>query len=126
VWLFGSFAVIALALAAVGIYGVSAYNVAKRTREFGIRMALGATKMDIMGLVLGSTVKLTLLGVALGMIGARLLTRLLESLLYGVHPGDPLTLIMASLLLVTIALISCYAAARRAVSLKPAVALRAE
>jgi putative ABC transport system permease protein len=124
--LFGGFAFLALVLAAVGIYGVMAYSVAQRTNEIGIRMALGAPKSAVLGLVLWQTVRLALLGVVAGVAGAFALTRLLSGLLYGVKPTDPLSLIAAGCALVAVAMAAAWVPARRAAKVDPMTALRAE
>ena len=120
------FAAIASALAAIGIYGVTAYAVAQRTREIGIRMALGAQLSDVLKLILSNGVKLTIIGVAIGLAGAFLLTRALTSLLSGVSATDPATFIFVSFLLVAVALLASYLPARRATKVDPLVALRYE
>jgi putative ABC transport system permease protein len=120
------FAGLALLLATVGIYGVIAYSVSRRTHEVGIRMALGAEKTDVLKMVIGQGLKLALIGVAIGVAGALALTRFLSSLLYGVEPTDPVTFIAVSLLLVAVALLACYIPARRAANVDPMVALRYE
>jgi predicted permease len=122
----GFFGILGLVLACVGLYGVMAYNVARRTREIGIRMALGAEKSAVLRMVVAQGLKLTLIGVAAGIIGALALTRFLSSLLYGVRATDPLTLIAVSLILATVALLACYIPARRAAKVDPMMALRYE
>jgi putative ABC transport system permease protein len=118
------FAAIALVLAALGIYGVVSYSVTQRTRELGVRMALGATRKEILLLVLGQSMFFTMLGVMIGIGGALALTRLLGSLLFEIHPHDPGTLFMAALLLSTVAFIAAYVPARRASLIDPNRALR--
>jgi putative ABC transport system permease protein len=125
-WLLTVFALAALLLAALGIYGVMAYAVARRTREIGIRMALGAQRANVLGMILGQGMKLVGFGVALGLAASLALTRLMTSLLYDVKPTDPLTYAAVALLLVSIALAANVAPARRAVSVDPTVALRHE
>jgi putative ABC transport system permease protein len=124
--LLGMFAVIALVLAAVGVYGLIAYSVTQRTQELGIRMALGAQRRDVFGLVLAEGTRLTLLGIAIGVLAALVLSRLLVALLFGVSATDPLTFAGVAGLLVVVALLACYIPARRATRVDPMVALRYE
>jgi predicted permease len=124
--LLSAFAGVALALACIGVYGVMAYSVAQRAHEIGIRMALGATRRNVLALVIGQGFKLALLGVVIGIAGAIALTRFLSSLLYGIRPGDPPTLIVVSLVLIAVALLACFNPARRATRVDPIIALRYE
>lgn len=118
------FALVALSLSVVGLYGVLAYSVARRRREIGVRTALGAQRKDVLTLVIGQGMRLTSLGVFLGILGAFWLTRWLSSLLFEITPFDPTTLLAVSLLLVAVALIACWVPARRAVRIDPMQALR--
>jgi putative ABC transport system permease protein len=124
--LFGLFAALVLILASVGIYGVTAYSVAQRTREIGIRMALGASRNDVARIVLRQGVRLGAIGVLFGLIGAFALTRLMTSMIYGVSPSDPATFSVVAFLLFSVALAACYIPARRAMRVDPIVALRYE
>jgi putative ABC transport system permease protein len=124
--LFSIFAALALALGAVGIYGVISYSVAQRTREIGIRMALGARRQEVLLLIIGQSARLALLGVAIGLAGGLLLTRLMASLLYGVGSSDPATYAGVAILLLVVALAASFLPARRAMRMDPAIALRHE
>jgi putative ABC transport system permease protein len=118
------FAATALALAAIGIFGVMSYTVAQRTREIGIRMALGAAPRNVLGMMVGGAVVLALGGVLMGLLGAMAGTRLLAALLFGVGPTDPATLVSVAATLTVVALAASYLPARRAVRVDPIVALR--
>jgi predicted permease len=122
----GVFGMVALFLSAIGIYGITSYAVAQRTHEIGIRMALGAQLGDVLRLVLNHGLKLTLIGAAIGLIGAYMATRAITSVLYGVSATDPLTFVSVSLLLIGVALLACYVPARRATKVDPLIALRNE
>jgi len=124
--LLGVFAAVALLLAAIGIYGVIAYSVAQRTREIGIRIAIGAQNRDVFRLVVGQGMKLALIGVGVGIAGALAFTRVLSGLLFNVSATDPLTFIGVSTLLALVALLACYVPAKRAMNVDPMAALRCE
>jgi len=124
--LVGAFGLLALVLAAIGIYGVTTYTTRQRTHEIGIRMALGADKEDILRLVLGHALRLTLLGVALGLAASFALTRYLSSLLLGVTSTDALTFSSVAVLLCAVTLLACFLPARRAMRVDPMVALHYE
>jgi putative ABC transport system permease protein len=124
--LLSGFALLALALAAVGTYGVIAYDVALRTREIGVRLALGAPPARVVGGVVRDGLGLVGLGAGLGLCGAWGATRVLGDLLYELSPNDPATFAAGALLLVAVAVAACYVPARRAARVDPAVALRAE
>jgi putative ABC transport system permease protein len=118
------FAVLALVLAAVGLYGVTAYAVAQRTRELGIRVALGATSRDVVRLVLDMGGRLVLVGLAIGTLAALMLSRLMSTLLFGVSARDPMTFAGVALLLAAVSMVACYIPARRATRVDPVIALR--
>jgi putative ABC transport system permease protein len=122
----GVFAVVALLLAALGIYGVMAYSVTQRTHEIGIRVALGAQPLDILRMTVGEGMILVIFGLVAGLIGAAMLTRLLQTMLYNVKPFDPITYSVIPALLASVALIACLVPARRATQVDPLVALREE
>ena len=124
--LLGTFSVLALGLAAVGIYGVLAYLVTQRTQEIGVRMALGAQKRDVLKLVVAKGMALAFIGTAIGLVASLVLTRLMRGLLFGVTPTDWLTFVIASMVLLIVALLACYIPARRATKLDPLIALRFE
>jgi ABC-type antimicrobial peptide transport system permease subunit len=122
----GAFAVLALVLASVGIYGVIAYIVGQRTQEIGIRMALGAQRNEVLRLVVWQGARLALMGVSIGIAGALVLTRLMTRLLYGVTATDPLTFAALALMLTLVAIAACCLPASRAMRVDPVVALRYE
>jgi ABC-type antimicrobial peptide transport system permease subunit len=120
------FAVLALVIAASGIYGVMAFSVAQRTQEIGIRMALGAARTDVLRMVMGQAMRLTVLGVGIGLAGAYAVTRLMTGLLAGVSPGDPPTFVGVTVILALSSLIAAWLPAERATRVDPMVALRTE
>ncbi len=124
--LLGIFSVVGLGLAVIGIYGVMAYSVTQRTREIGIRVALGARRAQVIALVVKQSAVLTVIGIVLGLTGAAMLSRYLEGLLFGVTPLDPVTFAAAAALFMLVALVAAYGPTRRATGVDPLVALRAE
>jgi ABC-type antimicrobial peptide transport system permease subunit len=122
----GIFAGVALLLASMGIYGVMAFAVSQRTQEIGIRMALGARRVDVLKLVFRHGMKLALLGIVIGLLGSWGLTRFMKGLLFGVEPTDLLTFSLVSLCLLVSAFLACYLPARRATKVDPLEALRYE
>ncbi|UCF17628.1 MAG: FtsX-like permease family protein, partial [Phycisphaerales bacterium] len=124
--LLSSFSSFALLLAAVGLYGVIAYSVGQRTREIGIRLALGAQRGNVLRMVVGEGLRLAGLGVGVGLVAAFFVTRVLQSQLYGVTTGDPFTYTITATILVAVALLACYVPARRAAKIDPMEALRYE
>jgi putative ABC transport system permease protein len=124
--LLAAFATIALLLSVLGVYGVTAYSAARRTREIGIRMALGAQQQEVFALLLRQSMVLIAFGVALGVAASAALTRFLGSMLFDVRPTDPATFLTVILLLVGVAALACWIPARRAMRVDPMVALRHE
>ncbi len=125
-WMFSIFGGIALALASIGVYGVLSYAVSQRTQEIGVRMALGASRQSVFGLIVGDGAKLAAVGIVCGVLGAALVTRVVTSLLYNVSATDPLSFIATASFLALVALLASYVPARRATSVDPMVALRSE
>jgi putative ABC transport system permease protein len=124
-WL-GAFAVLALILATVGLYGLISFSTAQRTKEIGVRMALGAQQSDVLKLVMREGISLTVIGLTLGLVAVLAASRLMTSLLFGVSPTDLLTVLSAGVLLAAVALLACYIPARRATKIDPLVALSCE
>ncbi|MGE3273584.1 MAG: ABC transporter permease [Vicinamibacterales bacterium] len=124
--LLSAFAAVALLLAAIGLYGVLSYNVARRQREIGIRTALGATRLQIVGMVVRQGMTVAIAGLTLGVVAAAVLTRLMQNLLFGIEPLDPVSFLAAPAVLLAVALLACLIPARRAARADPAIALRCE
>lgn len=124
--LLGVFALVALLLAAVGIYGVMSYSFSQRTHEVGIRIALGAQRLDILRMALGEGMRIVVIGLASGLVGAAMMTRFFRSMLFGVAPTDPTTFVLVSAILAGVALFACYIPAKRATRVDPLAALREE
>ncbi len=124
--LLGVFAAVALLLAAIGIYGVMAYSFSQRAHEVGIRIALGAQRLDILRMAVGEGMRIVFIGLASGLVGAAILTRLFRSMLFGVEPSDPITFVSVSAILASVALFACYIPAKRATRVDPLAALREE
>ena len=124
--LIGFFGIVALLLATAGVFGVMAYSVSRRTREIGVRVALGAQSRDVLGMILGQGMRTILIGIAIGLAGSLVLTRAISSLLFGVTATDPLTFTAVIALLIATALLACYIPAKRATKVDPMVALRYE
>jgi putative ABC transport system permease protein len=120
------FAIIALFLAAVGLYGVVSYTVSQRTQEIGVRMAMGAQRGDVVRLIVGGGMKLTLVGIVIGLSAAAALSRMIQAMLFEVAPSDPASYAATALLLLAVAALACYVPARRAMRVDPIVALRAQ
>jgi putative ABC transport system permease protein len=120
------FSLLAMTLASIGLYGVMSYTVSQRSRELGVRLALGADSREVLGLVLVQGLRLALAGVVIGLVAAFAVTRVMKNMLFGLSSTDPLTFVAISLLLVAVALVASYLPALRATRVDPVVALRTE
>jgi ABC-type antimicrobial peptide transport system permease subunit len=125
-WLLSIFASLALAQSLIGIYGITHYSVEQRTREIGIRVAIGAQRANVIRMILGEGMKLTIVGLAIGLLAAAWLTRVMSNLLFGVSSQDPATFVGVALTLVMAGLLACYLPAQKASKVDPLVALRCE
>src|SRR5262249_45303511 len=125
-WMFSIFGAVALVLAAVGVYGVLSYAVSQRTQEIGVRMALGASRRDVFGLIVWQGARLALAGIVFGVLGAAGITRVITSLLYNVSATDPVSFAGTAVFLVLVAVTASYVPAHRATAVDPMIALRAE
>ena len=125
-WLISGFAALALLLSAIGLYALISYSVSQRTREIGVRVALGAQRSNVLGMVLREGLQLLGFGLLLGLVGAFSATRIMRSLLYSTSATDALSFVVTSLTLIAVALLACYIPARRATKVDPMVALRYE
>jgi ABC-type antimicrobial peptide transport system permease subunit len=125
-WMFSTFGAIALVLASIGVYGVLSYSVSQRTQEIGVRVALGARRRDVFGLILGQGLRLALLGIGVGLLGAFGTTGFLKTVLYNVTPTDPFSFGVVAIFLTLVALVASYVPARRALAVDPLIALRNE
>jgi putative ABC transport system permease protein len=125
-WMFSAFGAVALLLASIGVYGVLSYSVSQRTQEIGVRLALGAERRDVLGLVVGQGIRLAAIGIVIGVVGALGVTQLVKTLLYNVTPSDPISFGLVAFFLTIVAIVASYVPARRAMAVDPIIALRNE